>query len=372
MTQRGGDTLASTVVEGHHAAVGERQLEGSLTLLAGYLARHRAVYLVGEPVFAGHSLYLEHAVQVLVYLVLCIGHILIVAHHGVVAHHGLGRVAEHMCHIEVERLLAVSLHEGEVGVARGLADHVERGTLALGYLAHVVQMLLVDKQAHALLALVGDNLLGAQRLVADGQAGHVDTAATLLHQLGEAVEMACRTVVVDAHHGVGILLYQCAHQIVGTLLHLGVGTLHGVELYAVRVAACIYRRYRATAQTDAVVVATYHHDLVAFLRLLLQAVALLAVAHASSEHDDLVVAQLLVALIVLESEQRTGDERLAKLVSEVAGTIGCLDEDLLRSLIEPLAYRQQVFPVALGVALAGIVFQTGIGCHIDSRACDGP
>ena len=79
--------------------------------------------------------------------------------YGVVAHDGLGRVSEHLCHVEVEGLHAVALHEAEVCVARGLADDIQRGTLALGYAAHMVDVLLVDEQSHALLTLVGNDFL---------------------------------------------------------------------------------------------------------------------------------------------------------------------------------------------------------------------
>ena len=46
----------------------------------------------------------------------------------------------------------------------------------------MINVLLVDEQSHALLALVGDDLLRAQGLVADGQLGHVDLATTLLDE----------------------------------------------------------------------------------------------------------------------------------------------------------------------------------------------
>ena len=289
MSQRGGDTLLAAIVEGHDAAVAQRQLYLALTLLAGDLARHRAVHLVRQPVLAGHGLQLEHALEILFYLILSIGDIFIMTLHGLVAHDGLGRVAEHLCHVEVEGLHAVALLEREVGVAGGLADHVQRGALALGDLADVVDVLLVDEQAHALLTLVGDDLLRREGLVADGQFGHVDLAAALLDELRQTVQVACRSVVVDGDDGVHLLLAEGAHQVVGALLHLGVGALHGVQLDAVAVAAGVDARHRAAAEADAVVVAADDDHLVALLGLLLQAVALCAVAHAAGEHDHLVV-----------------------------------------------------------------------------------
>ena len=147
----------------------------------------------------------------------------------------------------------------------------------------MVDVLLVDEQAHALLTLVGDDFLRRKCLVADRQLSHVDFAAALLNKLRETVEVTCRAVVVDRNYRVHILLAQSANEVVCTLLHLWVGTLHGVQLDAVAVAAGINRRNRATAQADAVVVAAYNDNLVALLRLLLQTVALCAVAYAAGE-----------------------------------------------------------------------------------------
>ena len=199
-------------------------------------------------------------------------------------------MSEHLGHIEVERLHAIALLEREVGVACGASHHIERCALACGDLLHLVELVVLDEQSHALLALVGNDFLGREGLVADGQLGHVDLAATLLNELRETVEVPGRSVVVNGCYGVGVVLHQGAHQVVGAFLHLGVGTLHGVELHGCAIAACVDRRHRATAQSDAVVVATHHYDILAHLGLLLQAVALLAVAHATGQHDHLVVS----------------------------------------------------------------------------------
>ena len=189
-------------------------------------------------------------------------------------------------------------------------------------------------------------------------------------------------MVVDRDHGINVLLDQGTHEVVGTLLHLGVGTLYGVELDAVAVAAGVDTRHGAAAQTNAVVVATHHNDVVAFLRFLLQAVALLAVADAACQHDHLVVAVELMLLLgqllaveglggvggsglIFKGEQRTGDEGLAELVAEVARTIRCLDENLFGSLIEPFAGLGAVLPLAGELGCA----KTGIAGHVDS--CSG-
>ena len=68
-------------------------------------------------------------------------------------------MAEHLSHVEVERLDAVALLETEVGIAGGLTDHIQWGTLALGNLAYMLDMLFVNEQAHTFLTLIGDNFL---------------------------------------------------------------------------------------------------------------------------------------------------------------------------------------------------------------------
>ena len=162
MAQGSGNTFHSAIVEGNHTAVAQRQLDLTLTLLAGNLTRHRTVHLVGEPVLTGNGLQLEHVLDILL-KGLSLGRVgggSIMALYGLVHHIGLGRMTEHLGHIEVERLDAVALLEREVGIAGGLTDHIQRGTLALGNLAYMLDMLFVDEQAHALLTLVGNDFLG--------------------------------------------------------------------------------------------------------------------------------------------------------------------------------------------------------------------
>ena len=123
--------------------------------------------------------------------------------------------------------------------------------------------------------------------------------------------MSCAAVVVDAHNWVDVFFAERTHKVVCSLLHLWVGTLNGIELNTVRVAACVYRTDRAAAKSDAIVVATYHYNLVACLWLFLQAVALRSVAYTACKHDYLVVGifSSIVGLVfsMLECENRTAD-----------------------------------------------------------------
>ena len=68
-------------------------------------------------------------------------------------------MAEHLGYVQIERLHAIALFEGEVGIAGGLSDNIHRGTLALGNLLYVFDVFLVNQQTHALLALVGNDFL---------------------------------------------------------------------------------------------------------------------------------------------------------------------------------------------------------------------
>ncbi|CCY15509.1 unknown [Prevotella sp. CAG:755] len=148
-------------------------------------------------------------------------------------------MAEHLSDIEVERSDAIALFESEMGISRRFADHIHRRPLALGNAPHMVEMLFLDKEPHALLALVSYYFLGRKRLVANGELRHVDQSAAVLHQLREAVDMSGRPVVMDAHHWVHVFLTKGTHKIVGTFLHLGIGTLHSVQLDAARITAGI-------------------------------------------------------------------------------------------------------------------------------------
>ena len=91
-------------------------------------------------------------------------------------------MAEHLGHIQVERLHAVALFEREVGIAGSFTNYIHRGALALSNLLHVLYVFFVYQQTHALLTLVGNNLLRRQRLVANGQFSHVYLATTLSHE----------------------------------------------------------------------------------------------------------------------------------------------------------------------------------------------
>ena len=74
---------------------------------------------------------------------------------------------------------------------------------------------------------------------------------------------------------------------------------------------------------------------------------------------------------MLEGEYRSADQRLTELVTEVGGAVRSLDKDLLGSLIQPFAYRQDVLPIPFIIFNLRVV-KTRIGCHINSCTSNRP
>ena len=368
MSDGGGDTALSAVVEGDSTAVGERKLEFALALLAGHTSRNAAVHLVRQPILAGHGFQAEHVFQVFVNVAVGVCCHFVGTFYSHVFHDGLRAGAEHLFYGEVERSYAVGLFEGEAMVAGGFAHGVHGSAFAVGDALHVFDGLFVDEESHAFLALVGNDFLGAECGVADGEFVHMYESAAFLHEFAEAVHVSGTSVVVDGDDGVFVLFAECAYHVVGTFLHFRVGALYGVQFDAAAVASCFYGTYRSSTESDAVVLTAHHHNLVARLGFSLQTVALGSVSHTSGEHDDFVVGVAFVGLflVVLEGQYGAADEGLSELVSEVGSSVRGLDENLFRSLVEPGSFRQIVFP------LLHASFLTGIGGHIYCRSGNGP
>ena len=114
--------------------------------------------------------------------------------------------------------------------------------------------------------------------------------------------MACTSVVVDADNGIHLFLAKSSHKVVGTLLHLWVGTLNGIEFDATGVTTCLHTGDAAASKSDTIVVTTNDHNLLTLLRLFLQSVAFRAITYTTCQHDDLVVSiNRTGAFFVLES-----------------------------------------------------------------------
>ena len=360
MAQSRGDASFAVVVQGTDAKVAQRQLNLAHALLLRHTTRHGAVHLVGEPVFAGHGFHLQHIVEVFMDVTLGVADFLEMIGLSLVIQYRLRCAAEEVGDSQVDGSLAFLADETQALVASHLAHLVIRGALTLGGLLDDVLVLLVDQEAHALLRLVTDDLLVGQGRVANGQVVDVHHAARVLDEFAEAVEVAACTVVVDAADGVVVALSHGADDVAHTLLHLGVGTLHGIQLDGVAVLARVDTRHGAAAHTDAVVVAAQHDDDVALFGFQLLGILHLGEADAASQHDDLVVAQGFL-FAMLKGQQAAVDEGLAELVAEVGGTIGGLDENLFRCLIQPLARLDVLLPFTA-------LLRARIGSHINGSA----
>src|SRR5574344_1053045 len=68
---------------------------------------------------------------------------------------------------------------------------------------------------------------------------------------------------------------------------------------------------------------------------------------------------------MFKSKQRARNQRLAELITEIAGSIGRFDKNLFRGLVQPLAHWQDVFPTAS-------TMKTGIAGHVNSCSSDRP
>ena len=77
-------------------------------------------------------------------------------------------MAEHLAYLQVEGTYTVALLEGKVSVTCCLAHNIHGCPFAVSYLAYMLEVLLVDQESHSLLALVGNDFLGRESLVADG------------------------------------------------------------------------------------------------------------------------------------------------------------------------------------------------------------
>ena len=84
-----------------------------------------------------------------------------------VLHDGAGGIAEHIFQAEVDRAGAVALSKDKPHVARSLAHDVHRCALPFGDAPHAGGILVLNQQAHALLALVANNLACGEGRIAD-------------------------------------------------------------------------------------------------------------------------------------------------------------------------------------------------------------
>ena len=159
---------------------------------------------------------------------------------GLINHIGLWRRTEHLAYCQIERTDTISLLESKAMVACGFTHHIHWSALTLGNLADMFQCFFLDEQAHALLALVGDNFLRRKGFITNRQLTHIYQTTTIFHQFAEAVNMTCCSVIVDRYNRIVVFLAEGTNHIVGSFLHLGIGALNSIQLYTIAITACIY------------------------------------------------------------------------------------------------------------------------------------
>ena len=184
-----------------------------------------------------------------------------------------------------------------------------------------------------------------------------------LYQFGETVEVATRSVVVDRNNWILIALRNRTDHVSRAFLHLRISTLNGVQLDTAGVLTGVHGGDSTTAHTNAIVITTNHNYFLTRLRITLQGIPFVGVTHTAGQHDYFVIRIFLVILRMFEGQQRTADQWLAKLVSEVGSTVGGLDQDLLRCLVKPGTRIEDLLPTACTLC-------AWISRHIDSGTSD--
>ena len=272
-------------------------------------------------------------------------------------------LTEHIFQLNVDRLHAIGLLKDKLHIVGRLTNHIHRRTLTIGDTFHASHILLFHQEAHTLLAFVTDDFLGRKGRVADRQLAHVNVSTSSLYQFGEAVEVATRSVVVDRNDRILVRFSDCADHVSRTFLHLRISTLNGVQLDTAGVLTGVHGGDSTTAHTDAIVITTNHNYFLTRLRITLQGIPFVSETYTAGQHDYFVVRVFLVILRMFEGQQRTADQRLAKLVSKVGSTVGGLDQDLLRCLVEPGTRIEDLLPAACTLC-------AWISRHIDSGTSD--
>ena len=234
------------------------------------------------------------------------------------------------------------------------ANYVHWSAFATCNLRKQVNIFLFHHQSHTFLRLVTHDFLSRKGRVADRQFIYMYGSTCFFNQFRKTVQVTASSVVVDGNNWIYIHFAQSTDSIVGTFLHFWVASLNGVQLNCVVVFACGNRRNCATAHTDAVVVTTKQHNLVANFWRVFQTVVLLCVANTASHHYYFVEAVFLIVFKMFERQDATADERLTEFVTEITCSVRCLDKNVFWRLVKPWTWFCGIFPNAFRVVQTGI------------------
>ncbi len=364
MPDGGGHTQSACIVNGGNATVVERKLYFSGTLLIGHLARYRPVNLIGKPVFAGYRFQLKYHFNVLLQFcrVVVQGRKFFLT--VFIAHDGTGCIAKHIGQLQVDGSIAFIVFELQVTVAGGFTHYIHGRSLAPGHALKLINIFFFHYQAHSFLRFVAHNFARRQGGITHRQFVNMDGSASCFHQLREAIEVASGTMVMDGNDRVFIMFHHGTDGIHGPFLHFGVRTLYGIELNGIGEFTCGNRRNRSATHPNTVIVTSQHNHFIAGCRCIFQAIGFFAKTNPSCQHDNFVVGKSFLIFGMLEGKQGTTDQGLAEFIAKIAGTIGGLDQDLIRCLVQPGSFGDIFLPQT-------ITFLAGIGSHVYCGASQG-
>ena len=216
-------TTVTTIIQCHHGNIAQRQMQSPHALLPSHFPRHRTVHLVGQPILASHRLNLQDLFQIFLQTGNIVFQIAVLLLHRLVHHHRLGRIAKHIFQLQVNRLLlGLRILKDKTVVARGLPNHVHRGTFPVGNALQSRHILLLHHQPHPFLRFIAHDFLSRKGRVTDRQLLNMHHAPGLLHQLGQAIQMPAGAVVMDRDNRVMLALAHSTDGIINPFLHLRV------------------------------------------------------------------------------------------------------------------------------------------------------
>ena len=170
MPDGGGIALHTLEIKGNSAQVVQRELQGAGTLLFRNFSSYRAVHLVGEPVFAGHSLQLHYTLQVLDQLGRVCFNFMIGGMQTLVLHNGPGWFPEHVGQLQVHGFLTrFFTFKCEPVVHGNLANNVYGCPFPPGDPHQFVHIFSLHYQSHAFLGFISNDLLCREGGVTHGQ-----------------------------------------------------------------------------------------------------------------------------------------------------------------------------------------------------------
>ena len=152
-------------------------------------------------------------------------------------------------------------------------------------------------------------------------------------------------MVVDGDNGI---LFRFGHRpdgIGNTFLHLGIGSLHGIQFYGMAEFARSHRRDSTATHSDTVIITAQNNNDVTFFRLSFLCILRFGKSDTTGQHDYLIKAIGFITLLMLKCQQTAVDQRLPEFITKIGSPVGGFDQDFFRSMVEPLSGFNTIFPL---------------------------